>query len=189
MYDGKNTSDNKGNVNVEYFLLDKVSLTEGSSYMLSFKVASDWTYKYLTNSKVKVLLRDGTSSDSKILRDLGEVDLYFDGDGVFNLRSLPIASAPAESYVCLLFTGDLVGPVISAQFSDFTIDTSVAPPTITRQPESNLNYDVDKVTTLNVNANGDNLKYQWYYKKLRISLHHGRNSDALCQVGTISDKQ
>ena len=173
MYDGKNTSDNKGNVNVEYFLLDKVSLTEGSSYMLSFKVASDWTYKYLTNSKVKVLLRDGTSSDSKILRDLGEVDLYFDGDGVFNLRSLPIASAPAESYVCLLFTGDLVGPVISAQFSDFTIDTSVAPPTITRQPESNLNYDVDKVTTLNVNANGDNLKYQWYYKKLRISLHHG----------------
>lgn len=166
MFYCENTADNPGTVNVEYFLKDKVVLEKGAAYTFSMKVKTLWNYKYLRNAKVKVQLRDGTTSNANVLCELGDVDLNFDGDGTAQTKSLDFGSAPAEGYICLTLTGDYIETKKSYNvwFSDFSIDKSTAsPPIITKQPEMSPNIDVNNVPTLSVTATGENLKYKWYY--------------------------
>ena len=165
MYKGNNTSDNPGNVNVEYFLLDKVTIDAEGTYTFFMNVTTDRTYKYLKNAKVKVQLRDAAASDANVICELGEIDLYFDGDGSGKTKSLTFGSAPTEGYVCFVYTGELVGQIYKCIFSDFSIGEPVSEsPVIMKQPETSLNIDVDNVPTLSVTAYGKGLAYKWYYQ-------------------------
>ncbi len=166
VYKSQNTEDNVGYVNVDYFLLDKVTITESSSYTFSMKAETNWDYVNLRNAKMKVQLRDGTTSDSKVLCELGEVDLYFNGKGSAKTKSLTFGSAATEGYICLTFTGELIGSIYSCTFSNFSIEkeTSSEVPVIIEQPTTSLNIDVEDVPTLSVTAIGENLSYSWYYQ-------------------------
>ena len=162
-----NTKANPGNLNVEYFLLDKVSLDAGGTYTFSMKVATNWTYLYLQNAKMKVQLRDATTSDANVLCELGELDLYYEGDGTGKTHSLTFGNAPEEGYLCLTLTGEHTGTSYLCYFSDFSIAIGKAAssaPVITMQPETSLNIDVDNVPTLQVSAQGENITYKWLYQ-------------------------
>ncbi len=143
MYRGKNSKANPGTLNVEYFILDKVTLKPGASYTLNFGLTTNWTYKRLQDSKVRVLLKDAPTADAKVLQDFGDIDTYFDGDNSPKAQTLNIESAPAECYVCLKVTGKLIGPTYWIMFSNFSID-EVTPPVATELPSIDLdtNYAV-----------------------------------------------
>lgn len=165
IYDCSNSKTNVGNVNVDIFLSDKVTLEETSSYTFSMKVNSFWNYIQMQNAKVKLQIRDGMTSDSKVLCEMGEIGLFYNTNGSYQTTSVNFSSAPVEGYFCMTFTGEHVGKTYSIYFSDFSIDkitTSV--PEIVEQPETSLSIDVDNVPTLSVKAEGDNLTYQWYYQ-------------------------
>ena len=85
-----NTPDNPGYLNVKYFLKDKVVLEKGASYTFSMKVMTRWTYRNLRNPKVRVQLRDGTTSSAKVLRELGDIDINFNSDGSAQTKSLDL---------------------------------------------------------------------------------------------------
>lgn len=161
-----NTPDNPGYLNVKYFLKDKVVLEKGASYTFSLKVMTRWTYRNLRNAKVRVQLRDGTTSSAKVLRELGDIDINFNSDGSAQTKSLDFGSAPAGGYICLTLMGELIGTIYTVELSDFSIvKGAVSPPVITKQPTMSPNIDVDNVPTLSVTATGENLKYRWYYKR------------------------
>ena len=143
MYLGQNLKANPGTLNVEYFILDKVTLKPGTSYTLKLGITTDWTYWRLEGSKVKVLLKDAPNADAKVLQDLGDIDTYFDGENSPKAQTLNIESAPAECYVCLKVTGKLIGPTYAVYFTDFSID-EVTPPVATELPSIDLdtNYAV-----------------------------------------------
>lgn len=155
-----NTPDNPGYLNVKYFLKDKVVLEKGASYTFSMKVMTRWTYRNLRNAKVRVQLRDGTTSSAKVLRELGDIDINFDSGGSAQTKSLDFGSAPAGGYICLTLMGELIGTIYTVALSDFSIvKGAVSPPVITKQPTMSPNIDVDNVPTLSVTATGENLKY------------------------------
>ena len=68
MYLGKNSETNPGTLNVEYFILDKVTLKSGASYTLNFGLTTNWTYKRLQDSKVRVLLKDAPNDDARCFK-------------------------------------------------------------------------------------------------------------------------
>ena len=142
MYLGKNSETNPGTLNVEYFILDKVTLKSGASYTLNFGLTTNWTYKRLQDSKVRVLLKDAPNADAKVLQDFGDIDTYFDGDNSPKAQTLNIESAPAECYVCLKVTGKLIGPTYIIMFSNFSID-EVTPPVATELPETSIDLDTN----------------------------------------------
>lgn len=165
MYAGQNTENNVGSLDVEYFLMDKVVLEAGGAYVLKFNVITDLIYWGLRDAKVKVQLTDCISSDANVLKDLGEIDLCFNTDGQRKMMMLDIDSAPAECYVRLILTGKLIFETYSCYFSDFSIERSgivSSPPVITKQPETSLNFDIDNIPTLSVEASGEKLSYKWY---------------------------
>lgn len=165
IYKCQNTEDNVGYLNADYFILDKVTITESASYTFSMKVATSWDYVNLRNAKVKVQLRDGTTSDSKVLCEIGEIDLYFNSGGSGKTKSLTFGSAATEGYICLTFTGEHIGSIYSCTFSNFSIEKETSGvPAIIEQPATSLNIDVDNVPTLNVTAAGESLSYSWYYQ-------------------------
>ena len=143
MYRGQNSKTNPGTLNVEYFILDKVTLKPGASYTLKFGLYTNRTYKYLEGSNVRVLLKDAPNADAKVLQDLGDIDPYFNCEGTPKAQTFNIESAPAECYVCLKVTGKLIGTIYSVSFSDFSID-EVTPPVATELPSIDLdtNYAV-----------------------------------------------
>ena len=143
MYRGKNSKANPGTLNVEYFILDKVTLKSGASYTLNFGLYTNRTYKYLEGSNVRVLLKDAPNADAKVLQDFGDIDPYFKCEGSPKAQTLNIESAPAECYVCLKVTGKLIGPTYVIMFSNFSID-EVTPPVATELPSIDLdtNYAV-----------------------------------------------
>ena len=142
MYLGKNLKANPGTLNIEYFILDKVTLKSGASYTLNFGLTTNWTYERLQDSKVRVLLKDAPNADAKVLQDFGDIDTYFDGEGSPKAQTLNIESAPAECYVCLKVTGKLIGPTYVIMFSDFSID-EVTPPVPTELPEASIVLDTN----------------------------------------------
>ena len=142
MYLGKSSETNPGTLNVEYFILDKVTLKSGASYTLNFGLTTNWTYKRLQDSKVRVLLKDAPNADAKVLQDFGDIDTYFDGEGSPKAQTLNIESAPAECYVCLKVTGKLIGPTYIIMFSNFSID-EVTPPVATELPEASIDLDTN----------------------------------------------
>ena len=143
MYKGQNSETNPGALNVEYFILDKVTLKPGASYTLKFGLYTNRTYKNLEGSNVRVLLKDAPNADAKVLQDFGDIDPYFDGEGTPKAQTFNIESAPAECYVCLKVTGKLIETIYSVSFSDFSID-EVTPPVPTELPSIDLdtNYAV-----------------------------------------------
>ena len=142
MYLGKNSKANPGTLNIEYFILDKVTLKSGASYTLNFGLTTNWTYKLLQDSKVRVLLKEAPNADAKVLQDFGDIDTYFDGEGSPKAQTLNIESAPAECYVCLKVTGKLIGPPYIIMFSNFSID-EVTPPVATELPETSIDLDTN----------------------------------------------
>ena len=142
MYRGQNSKTNPGTLNVEYFILDKVTLKPGASYTLKFGLYTNRTYKYLEGSNVRVLLKDAPNADAKVLQDFGDIDPYFNCEGTPKAQTFNIESAPAECYVCLKVTGKLIGSIYSVSFSDFSID-EVTPPVPTELPEASIDLDTN----------------------------------------------
>lgn len=142
MYRGQNSKTNPGTLNVEYFILDKVTLKPGASYTLKFGLYTNRTYKYLEGSNVRVLLKDAPNADAKVLQDFGDIDPYFNCEGTPKAQTFNIESAPAECYVCLKVTGKLIGTIYSVSFSDFSID-EVTPPVPTELPEASIDLDTN----------------------------------------------
>ena len=142
MYRGKNSKANPGTLNVEYFILDKVTLKSGASYTLNFGLYTNRTYKYLEGSNVRVLLKDAPNADAKVLQDFGDIDPYFKCEGSPKAQTFNIESAPAECYVCLKVTGKLIGSIYSVSFCDFSID-EVTPPVATELPEASIDLDTN----------------------------------------------
>ena len=142
MYRGQNSKTNPGTLNVEYFILDKVTLKPGASYTLKFGLYTNRTYKYLEGSNVRVLLKDAPNADAKVLQDFGDINPYFNCEGTPKAQTLNIESAPAECYVCLKVTGKLIGTIYSVSFSDFSID-EVTPPVPTELPEASIDLDTN----------------------------------------------
>ena len=142
MYRGKNSKTNPGALNVEYFILDKVTLKPGASYTLKFGLYTNRTYKNLEGSNVRVLLKDAPNADAKVLQDFGDIDPYFNCEGTPKAQTFNIESAPAECYVCLKVTGKLIGTIYSVSFSDFSID-EVTPPVPTELPEASIDLDTN----------------------------------------------
>ena len=142
MYRGQNSKTNPGTLNVEYFILDKVTLKPGASYTLKFGLYTNRTYKNLEGSNVRVLLKDAPNADAKVLQDFGDIDPYFNCEGTPKAQTFNIESAPAECYVCLKVTGKLIGTIYSVSFSDFSID-EVTPPVPTELPEASIDLDTN----------------------------------------------
>ena len=142
MYKGQNSETNPGALNVEYFILDKVTLKPGASYTLKFGLYTNRTYKNLEGSNVRVLLKDAPNADAKVLQDFGDIDPYFNGEGTPKAQTFNIESAPAECYVCLKVTGKLIETIYSVSFSDFSID-EVTPPVPTELPEASIDLDTN----------------------------------------------
>ncbi len=142
MYRGQNSKTNPGTLNVEYFILDKVTLKPGASYTLKFGLYTNRTYKNLEGSNVRVLLKDAPNADAKVLQDSGDIDPYFNCEGTPKAQTFNIESAPAECYVCLKVTGKLIGTIYSVSFSDFSID-EVTPPVPTELPEASIDLDTN----------------------------------------------
>ena len=142
MYRGQNSKTNPGTLNVEYFILDKVTLKPGASYTLKFGLYTNRTYKNLEGSNVRVLLKDAPNADAKVLQDFGDIDPYFNCEGTPKAQTFNIESAPAECYVCLKVTGKLIGTIYSVSFCDFSID-EVTPPVPTELPEASIDLDTN----------------------------------------------
>lgn len=142
MYKGQNSKTNPGTLNVEYFILDKVTLKPGASYTLKFGLYTNRTYKNLEGSNVRVLLKDAPNADAKVLQDFGDIDPYFNCEGTPKAQTFNIESAPAECYVCLKVTGKLIETIYSVSFSDFSID-EVTPPVPTELPEASIDLDTN----------------------------------------------
>ena len=142
MYLGKNSKANPGTLNIEYFILDKVTLKSGASYTLNFGLTTNWTYECLQDSKVRVLLKDAPNADAKVLQDFGDINPYFNCEGTPKAQTFNIESAPAECYVCLKVTGKLIETIYSVSFSDFSID-EVTPPVPTELPEASIDLDTN----------------------------------------------
>ena len=142
MYLGKNSEANPGTLNVEYFILDKVTLKTGASYTLNFGLYTDWSYEYLEGSNVRVQLKDAPNADAKVLQDLGDIDPSFKCEGSPKAQTFNIESAPAECYVCLKVTGKLIESIYSVSFCDFSID-EVTPPVATELPEASIDLDTN----------------------------------------------
>ena len=142
MYRGQNSKTNPGTLNVEYFILDKVTLKPGASYTLKFGLYTNRTYKNLEGSNVRVLLKDAPNADAKVLQDFGDINPYFNCEGTPKAQTFNIESAPAECYVCLKVTGKLIGTIYSVSFSDFSID-EVTPPVPTELPEASIDLDTN----------------------------------------------
>lgn len=159
----KNTVLNKfeSKLNLEYYLTDKVTFVKGRSYIINFTVSVNYPYNF-NDTKVKLQLRDGTTSTANVLKDLGEISLK----GISTISpSLAINSAPAEGYVCLVLTGTFKEwDSFQCHFNDFSIHNSDIKPIITNKPATTLNINLDKIPTLNVTAIGADIAYKWYAK-------------------------
>lgn len=152
---------NESKLNLEYYLTDKVTFVKGRSYIINFTVSVNYPYN-LNDTKVKLQLRDGTTSTANVLKDLGEISLK---DISTISPSLAINSAPAEGYVCLVLTGTFKEwDSYQCHFNDFSIHNSDIKPIITNKPATTLNIKLDKIPTLNVIAIGADIAYKWYAK-------------------------
>ena len=61
MYNGQNSSGNPGTLDVVYVIQDAITLTEGTDYILTFGLCTNWTYWCLKDASVAISL--STSND------------------------------------------------------------------------------------------------------------------------------
>jgi len=166
MYSGKNTSSNPGSLNVAYYLTDAITLTAGEHYKLSFNLQTDWTYRYVTDSKVKLELVSGTDSEANLIQTIGMVDTYKNLGGSSETQSLDFdAATGGEVYLRMTLTGNMIGQIFVIKFSEFMVsDGTISKPAITQQPVSTVDLDISKPSAISVAATGDEVLYQWMYK-------------------------
>lgn len=166
----RNSTTNPGHLDVEYFLLDKVTLKPNISYILKFYITTAQNYSFLKDAKVQVQLKKEPKADAQVLKNLGNIYLNYYHYNSPELQQLKFTSAPTEGYVCIKITGSLIGESYNCIFSDFSIiKEGVIAPEITNQPEVSIDIDTDNIPTLSVTATGDNISYKWYQNQQKYN--------------------
>ena len=139
MYDGQNSSDNPGTLDVVYVIQDAITLTEGADYILTFGLKTGWTYKYLNDANVAIIL--STSNDpyaSATEQAIDNLSIYKNNSSTYITETFNFtAQAGGTYYLRLHLTGSLNGAMYSVEFNNFKIIQNVVESAVTISPSTN----------------------------------------------------
>lgn len=140
MYDGQNSSDNPGTLDVVYVIQDAITLTEGADYILTFGLKTGWSYVSLNDANVAISLstsNDPSASASATGQAIDNRSIYKDNSFNYITQTFNFtAQAGGTYYLRLHLTGSLKGRTYSVSFNNFKIIQNVES-AVTISPSTN----------------------------------------------------
>ena len=120
MYEGQNTAENPGVLDVAYTLKDEVTLTAGETYYLSMDYATGWSANYNVGGKATVLLREALDASATVALEIAEIDVSVEVDEDNRIFSFE-APDSGTYYLGFDLTGSLQGPLYRFNVGDIAI--------------------------------------------------------------------
>lgn len=136
MYDGQNSSDNPGTLDVVYVIQDAITLTEGADYILTFGLMTGWSS--LNDANVAISLSTSNApSASATEQAIDNLSIYKNNSNNYITETFNFtAQAGGTYYLRLHLTGSLEGDLYSVSFNNFKIIQNVKS-AVTISPSTN----------------------------------------------------
>ena len=120
MYEGQNTAENPGVLDVAYTLKDGVTLTAGETYYLSMDYTTGWSADYNVDGKATVLLREELDASATVALEIAEIDVSVEVDEDNRIFSF-VAPDSGTYYLGFDLTGSLQGQLYRFNVGDIAI--------------------------------------------------------------------